>query len=116
MQASEISGYEWKSGALTSAHDYLLPVVLSEVARVFEALPAGERRLFEVGCGNGSVASVLTQHGWDVTGIDRSTDGIAHANANHPSLKLRLGSAYDDLSTHYGRFPVVVSLEVAEHV
>ena len=38
------------------------------------------------------------------------------ANARYPHLKLYLGSAYDDLAARYGRFPVVTSLEVVEHV
>ena len=68
------------------------------------------------GVGNGSVAQVLTQQGWDVTGVDPSAEGIAMANARYPHLKLYLGSAYDDLAAKYGRFPVVTSLEVVEHV
>jgi 2-polyprenyl-3-methyl-5-hydroxy-6-metoxy-1,4-benzoquinol methylase len=112
----EISGYRYQTGDLSHAHGVLLPTVLHEVGLIFPNLPAGERRLFEVGCGNGSVANVLTQAGWDVTGIDPSTEGIAQARANHPHLKLHEGSAYEDLSARYGRFPVVISLEVAEHV
>jgi 2-polyprenyl-3-methyl-5-hydroxy-6-metoxy-1,4-benzoquinol methylase len=72
--------------------------------------------VFELGCGNGSVASVLAQQGWDVTGVDPSTEGIAQANAQWPQLKVFEGSAYDDLAARFGRFPVVTSLEVVEHV
>jgi 2-polyprenyl-6-hydroxyphenyl methylase/3-demethylubiquinone-9 3-methyltransferase len=72
--------------------------------------------VFELGCGNGSVANVLAQQGWDVTGVDPSTEGIAQANAQYPHLKLYKGSAYDDLAGCYGQFPVVTSLEVVEHV
>ena len=76
----------------------------------------GGGRLFELGCGNGSVANVLSQHGWDVTGVDPSSEGIAQAHSHYPHLKLFAGSAYDDLPAQYGRFPVVTSLEVVEHV
>ncbi|WP_114279058.1 class I SAM-dependent methyltransferase [Thioalbus denitrificans] len=110
MEQTEISGYRWDDSELTSSHDYLLPALLKELRRLREG------RLFELGCGNGSVANVLSQHGWDVTGIDPSTDGIAQANSRFPHLKLYAGSAYDDLSASYGRFPVVTSLEVVEHV
>ena len=65
---------------------------------------------------NGSVASALARLGWDVTGVDPSAEGIAQANANYPELRLEQGSAYDDLVARYGRFPVVTSLEVVEHV
>ncbi|MDG4595662.1 MAG: class I SAM-dependent methyltransferase [Candidatus Contendobacter sp.] len=109
-----ISSYRYANSELNHSHGYLLPTVL----RLLDGLnlPAGERRLFELGCGNGSVAQALTQCGWDVTGVDPSLEGIAQAQRAHPDLKLRPGSAYDDLAAHYGQFPVVLSLEVVEHV
>ena len=112
----DISGYVWDSAALTCAHDYLVPALLDEMARLQSKETSGARRVFELGCGNGSVANVLAQHGWDVTGVDPSTEGIAQANAKYPALKLHEGSAYDDLAARFGRFPVVTSLEVVEHV
>ena len=109
-----ISGYHYDHAGLNCSHGYLLPTVL----RLLDGLhvPAGQRRLFEVGCGNGSVAHELTRRGWDVTGVDPSAEGIAQANQTHPDLKLYSGSAYDDLAAQYGQFPVVLSLEVVEHV
>ena len=109
-----ISGYHYDHAGLNCSHGYLLPTVL----RLLDGLnlPAGQRRLFEVGCGNGSVAHELARRGWDVTGVDPSAEGIAQANQNHPDLKLYSGSAYDDLAAQYGQFPVVLSLEVVEHV
>jgi len=54
---SDISGYRYPSAELGHAHSYLLPTVF----RLLESLdlPHGERRLFELGCGNGSVANTL---------------------------------------------------------
>ena len=51
-----------------------------------------------------------------MTGVDPSEQGIQHAHAQYPELNLHQGSAYDDLAEQYGRFPVVLSLEVVEHV
>lgn len=108
-----ISGYHYDNADLGHAHHYLLPTVL----RVLDGVEmAGERRLFELGCGNGSVAQVLSVRGWDVTGVDPSVEGIAQAQAAYPALQLATGSAYDDLAASYGQFPVVLSLEVVEHV
>lgn len=76
----------------------------------------GGQRIFDLGCGNGSVANALSQQGWDVTGVDSSIEGIQQAKAVFPNLKLENGSAYDDLAAIYGQFPVLLSLEVVEHV
>lgn len=114
MKATEhISGYRYKDAATNGSHAYLLPAVQSELARLEER---GPKRLFDLGCGNGSVGAVLNQQGWEVTGVDPSEEGIAQARQMYPGLKFQTGSAYDDLAAMYGLFPVVISLEVVEHV
>jgi 2-polyprenyl-6-hydroxyphenyl methylase/3-demethylubiquinone-9 3-methyltransferase len=115
MDEAQISGYRYDNGTLGCSHAYLLPAVMEELSRVRKNNPLATR-LFELGCGNGSVANAFTQSGWDVTGVDPSGDGISHAKANYANLKLDHGSAYDDLVARFGRFPVVTSLEVVEHV
>lgn len=114
MAGLDISGYRYADGGHSYSHGYLLPTVLRMLNEC--GVQEGEKRLFELGLNNGSVANVLSQHGWDVTGVDPSAEGIAQANTRFPHLKLYAGSAYDDLSASYGRFPVVTSLEVVEHV
>jgi 2-polyprenyl-6-hydroxyphenyl methylase/3-demethylubiquinone-9 3-methyltransferase len=111
--ASDISGYAYAGAGLNHSHGYLLPAVRG-ILRDLD-LPPG-RRLFDLGCGNGSVAQELSRLGFDVTGVDPSVQGIEQAGRTFPHLKLFAGSAYDDLAARYGRFPVVVSLEVVEHV
>jgi 2-polyprenyl-6-hydroxyphenyl methylase/3-demethylubiquinone-9 3-methyltransferase len=110
---SDINGYRYSDGEANGSHAYLLPTIKRELASIE---PAGGRRLFDLGCGNGSVGAALHREGWEVTGVDPSIAGIAEANTAHPHLALRQGSAYDDLAAQYGRFPVVISLEVVEHV
>ncbi len=114
MADPDATGYRYTEAGLNHSHEYLLP----GVSRVLDELnhPARERRLFELGCGNGSVAYELTRLGWDLTGVDPSVEGIEQARIAYPELKLASGSAYDDLATQYGQFPVVLSLEVVEHV
>jgi 2-polyprenyl-6-hydroxyphenyl methylase/3-demethylubiquinone-9 3-methyltransferase len=114
MRDNAISGYCYSHAELGHQHAYLLPTLF----RVLDGfwLGDGQRRLFELGCGNGSVANVLAQRGWDVTGVDPSVEGIDQARAAYPGLRLECGSAYDDLASRYGQFPVVLSLEVVEHV
>lgn len=108
----DVSGYRYDDHQLNPAHDYLLPMVKTILAN--EA--PSSRRIFELGCGNGSVANELSQLGFEVTGIDASEEGIAQAHRSYPGLNLHLGSAYDDLRKQYGQFPVVLSLEIVEHL
>ncbi len=112
FQATEaIDGYVYQSADQSHAHAYLIPVVISELAKVNKQL-----RVFDLGCGNGSVANELTKLGHDVTGVDPSVQGIGQAKKAYPNLKIDLGSAYDPLKKKYGTFDAVVSLEVVEHV
>jgi 2-polyprenyl-6-hydroxyphenyl methylase/3-demethylubiquinone-9 3-methyltransferase len=108
------AGYRYADSGPSCADGYLLPVVRSELAAFFAG--HGEKRIFDLGCGNGSNAAVLASEGYDVRGVDPSTEGIAQARAAHPHLRLEVGSAHDDLVGRYGRFPAVISLEVVEHV
>ena len=115
MRADEaISGYRYDGSSQSCAHSYLLPKVRSELAAFFEL--KSDRRVFDLGCGNGSVAAMFADEGYDVCGVDPSTEGIAQARIAFPHLRLEIGSAYDDLVARFGRFPAVISLEVVEHV
>ena len=58
----------------------------------------------------------LTRRGYDVTGVDHSEEGIVQSLRRYPDLNVPRGSSYDDLTGQYGQFPVVLSLEVVEHV
>lgn len=111
-----ISGFNYEHAGHSCAHPYLLPVVRSQLAGFFASNTNKEKRIFDLGCGNGSVAAALAAEGYDVCGVDPSVEGIAQAEAAYPRLRLRIGSAYDNLAAQYGRFPAVISLEVIEHV
>lgn len=111
-----ISGYVYDDAGCSCAHAYLLPALQSELSRIKLGLGQPAPRLFDLGCGNGSVGNSLAKLGWDVTGVDPSSEGISAANEEYPDLRLEHGSAYDDLVSIYGRFQVVISLEVVEHV
>jgi 2-polyprenyl-6-hydroxyphenyl methylase/3-demethylubiquinone-9 3-methyltransferase len=114
MEDSEsISGYGYADAGLNESHGYLLPAVLNLLDEQSRDKP---KRVFELGCGNGSVARQLSRRGYDVTGVDPSIEGINHAHTAYPDLKLQRGSAYDDLAAQYGTFPFVLSLEVVEHL
>ncbi|QTA79234.1 SAM-dependent methyltransferase [Desulfonema limicola] len=109
--SDDISGYVYNDSQLNCSHEYLLPG-LNSILHSLKSAP----RIFELGCGNGSVANELAKQGYEITGVDPSEQGIVFANKHYPKLKLFQGSAYDDLAEKYGQFPVVISLEVVEHV
>ena len=106
--------YIYEDSELNDSHRYLLPGLMGLLKNL--PIQGDDRRIFELGCGNGSVAHEMTKAGFHVTGVDTSIQGIALANRDYPELNLSVGSAYDDLQAKYGQFSVVVSLEVVEHV
>ncbi len=103
--------YGYNSAAPTWSNHYLWPVLTSILRE--KNIQSG--RVFEVGCGSGATAKFMADMGFDVTGIDPSESGISLADEAFSDLKLHTGSAYDDLSSRYGTYPLVVSLEVVEH-
>lgn len=105
-----VAEYHYGNAELGWAHNYLLPTI----GKIIASLKPG--RVFELGCGNGSVANWLNNKGHEVVGIDYSAEGIAHAKKAFPNIRLEVGSAYDDLLAKYGKFPMVISLEVVEHL
>lgn len=108
------AGYRYENSGPSCAHSYLMPAVTRALASL--RVPPPRRRLFDLGCGNGSVAARLSEQGWKVTGVDPSEEGIEHGQRAYPHLELETGSCYDPLAERFGRFPVVLSLEVVEHV
>jgi 2-polyprenyl-3-methyl-5-hydroxy-6-metoxy-1,4-benzoquinol methylase len=104
--------YHYATAGLNSSHAYLLPAV----RKIFDTLPTRPQRVFDLGCGNGSVSAEISKWGYEVMGIDGSLEGIAHARKTHPSIHFEHRSVYDDLASTYGQFDVVLSLEVIEHL
>jgi 2-polyprenyl-3-methyl-5-hydroxy-6-metoxy-1,4-benzoquinol methylase len=112
MTASDPSSYAYRStdGAHTDAY------LWGTVEAILEKSLTSDRRVFDLGCGNGTLARRLGTLGYEVSGVDPSEEGIAQARIADPETRLRIGSAYDPLAETYGKFPAVVSLEVVEHV
>ncbi|MBL9156728.1 MAG: class I SAM-dependent methyltransferase [Verrucomicrobiales bacterium] len=112
MTTPAASTYAYRStdGAHTDAY------LWTTVERILAESIASDRRVFDLGCGNGTLARHLGKLGYEVYGVDPSEEGISQARIADPETRLRIGSAYDPLSETYGMFPAVISLEVVEHV
>ncbi len=86
--------------------------------RIRARLPA-PARLLDLGCGAGIAAEALARRGYDVLGLDASTEAIeaarSHAAALPVALRYRAGEA-EDLLAEGQLFDVVTALEVIEHV
>jgi 2-polyprenyl-3-methyl-5-hydroxy-6-metoxy-1,4-benzoquinol methylase len=109
--SAHIAQTSYSSSAPTWPNRYMWPVLL----RILEEQPFAERRVFEVGSGNGATAGMLAECGFKVIGIDPSREGIEIAKQSFPSAEFHSGTCYDDLAARYGRFPIVIGLEVIEH-
>ena len=109
------SDYKYTDQLLNSSHQYLLPAVTRLLGECFKA-DSKDRRVFDLGCGNGSVAAALAARGYDMSGADPSEHGIAIGRSQYPNLNLFNRSGYQDLASEFGCFPVVVCLEVVEHL
>jgi 2-polyprenyl-3-methyl-5-hydroxy-6-metoxy-1,4-benzoquinol methylase len=108
------SEYAYSHARPTYEHNYLVKPAL-EFLR--ESTVGGRAaRVFDLGCGNGAIGAALHDAGFALSGVDTSRSGIAAANRAYPYLDLRVGSAYDDLASVFGKFPIVVSFEVVEHL
>lgn len=59
---SSISGYRYHSATQSCAHAYLLPALQAEL-KALEVTLSGPSRLFDLGCGNGSVAAAVAGGG-----------------------------------------------------
>ena len=110
------SNYNYRDHIRSHSHAYLLPALEAIIQERFQDKPIHLKSAFDLGCGNGSVGAWMHQKGWSVTGVDPSTEGVAQARENYPELRIEEGSAYDPLSQKYGQFPLLISLEVVEHV
>ena len=104
--------FRYHSDAPSHTADYLWADVLD----ILKSLNIDEARCFELGCGNGAFAEQLETAGFVVTGVDSSSSGIELARDRLGSDRFHARSVYDDLATEFGRFPLVVSLEVIEHL
>ena len=105
--------YSWKNAESTSAHRYLIPSLQKIIAEI--QIP--KKKYFDAGFGNGFIANYMYNLGWEPVGVDLSEEGYYQVKTQYPHLiNLYNDSLYENLSSKYGRFNLVLSLEVIEHL
>ena len=108
-----MSEYEYRHSQPSCSHEVLEPALRRLLARQ----PKGSR-ICDLGCGNGALMGSMVDRGWNLTGIDSSTSGIAIAATTWPSVHWYAGDVTGQLPTALfeNSFDVVISTEVIEHL
>ncbi|HEY5711920.1 MAG TPA: bifunctional 2-polyprenyl-6-hydroxyphenol methylase/3-demethylubiquinol 3-O-methyltransferase UbiG [Allosphingosinicella sp.] len=78
--------------------------------------PLAEKSAADVGCGAGLLAEPLTRLGARVTGIDAAPENIAAARDHAAGQALSIDYRAGGVEALTGRFDLVTSMEVVEHV
>ncbi|MCB0805021.1 MAG: methyltransferase domain-containing protein [Bacteroidales bacterium] len=75
-------------------------------------------KVLDIGCGNGNISFQLAKYGYQVTGIDISTEAIEEAKRNYklPNLTFKTVKAEDLATFNDTRFDALVCSEVIEHL
>ncbi len=80
--------------------------------------PQTNKRILEVGCGNGFWAHRFAELGYEVVAIDPSETGVEQARKAYPGIRFEVMEIEADTCRQLGLdcFDVVTSLEVVEHL
>lgn len=78
--------------------------------------PLQGRRAADVGCGAGLLAEPLTRLGAEVVGVDAAPENIAAAREHALGQGLAIDYRVGSVEALEGRFDLVASMEVVEHV
>ena len=106
--------YGWATDAPAVCGAYIFPLVSRLVAEA--ASPPA--RVLDAGSGNGALAGILAEAGFDVTGVDLSEGGVAKARERVPAGRFELDTVDVGLLGRLGvdPFDVAVCTEVLEHL
>lgn len=94
-----------------------MPAANADLARVLVSRlhAVGARRVLDLGCGDGAVAAMLTEVGFDVTGIDPAPQSLARARSRAPDLTF-LQHGAEDLPQALGPFDAACFVNSLHHI
>ncbi|MFN0048043.1 MAG: class I SAM-dependent methyltransferase [Cytophagales bacterium] len=109
---SEYKDYGYTSAQYTHIHKYLLSPLLLLLDK------SRNKMILDVGCGNGWLANLLIEKGFNVYGTDASEKGIAIANLKNSNRFYMQDLAKDELPSQLQHlaFDTIISTEVIEHL
>ena len=82
-------------------------------------LPLKGLSILDIGCGGGLLCEPLAQLGAQMTGIDAGFENIKAANAHAQEMGLNITYRHvlpEQFKKEYGRYDMVINMEVLEHV
>jgi 2-polyprenyl-3-methyl-5-hydroxy-6-metoxy-1,4-benzoquinol methylase len=109
---SEYRDYGYSSSGPIDAHKYIYPTLQSMLDKNVN------KKILDVGCGNGYIARELIKLGYDVYGIDASTEGITIAQSFHKDRFFVQDLADNEIPERIRsiKFDTIISTEVIEHL
>ena len=104
--------YDFTSTGLAHSYKWHLPMVENIIVK------SNAARVFEVGCGNGSLGKhIMSKYELDYQGIDSSSKGIERAKENGKFYdKFLLGDVTCENKNLEGGYDLCISMDVIEHV
>lgn len=118
MQVNSTScEYSYQNSEPLHHHAYLLKPLLKLLTQSANSNNNDKLRILDIGCGNGSLSSIIAQHGYQVVGLESSESGIQFARQKFSNCEFIQGSIYDSVPRHLETsFDIVISAEVIEHL
>lgn len=109
---TEYFEYGFRNNESSHTHNYLLPKIIKILA-LYKS-----KRILDVGCGNGSMATELIKLGYAVYGIDASEKGINIAKRIYPDrfFLQDINSKTIPKELNHIKFDTIISTEVIEHL
>lgn len=112
MSQKNIFEYGYTTSNKSHIHKYLENSILDLIS------PTANQHILDVGCGNGWLAAILLEKGYNIYGIDASESGIQIARQSHPD-RFFVQNIDDQLLPEAIRkipFDTIISTEVIEHL
>ena len=107
----EYHEFGWKNDSAEIFHAKMLKVLAT-------LLPTDGSAILDIGCGNGFIANTLIKNGYNVYGIDASSEGIEIANLKNPGRFYVNDVVAATLPEEIRNIPfkTIISTEVIEHL